>query len=115
MHASRRADARSGASSRLGLDENRDNWKKVTPSARLTSEVARGRPVVGFSMGARMTRTLEIDALRMAWFRGRPKRGGSPIRNAPANRQERTSRVIGLPQQKKRNDQNNCFLEQRRF
>jgi hypothetical protein len=47
-------------------------------------------------MGAGMTRTLVIDALRMGWFRGRPKRGSCPIRNAPANRQERASGVIGL-------------------
>jgi hypothetical protein len=58
--------------------------------------MARGRPAVGFSMGAGMTRTLVIDALRMGWFRGRPKRGSCPIRNAPANRQERASGVIGL-------------------
>jgi putative transposase len=33
------------------------------------------RMIVGWSMGARMTRDLVIDALRMAHFRRRPKRG----------------------------------------
>ena len=33
------------------------------------------RQVVGFSMGERMTRTLVLDALRMAWFRRRPAPG----------------------------------------
>jgi transposase InsO family protein len=33
------------------------------------------RHVVGFSMGERMTCTLVIDALRMAWFRRRPAPG----------------------------------------
>jgi transposase InsO family protein len=33
------------------------------------------RQVVGFSMGERMTRSLVIDALRMAWFRRRPAPG----------------------------------------
>ena len=33
------------------------------------------RQVVGFSMSERMTRTLVIDALRMAWFRRRPAAG----------------------------------------
>jgi putative transposase len=33
------------------------------------------RMIVGWSMGARMTRELVIDALRMAYFRRRPKRG----------------------------------------
>ena len=33
------------------------------------------RMIVGWSMGARMTRDLVIDALRMAYFRRRPKRG----------------------------------------
>lgn len=33
------------------------------------------RMIVGWSMGPRMTRDLVIDALRMAYFRRRPKRG----------------------------------------
>jgi transposase InsO family protein len=33
------------------------------------------RQVVGFAMGQRMTRTLVIDALRMAWFRRHPAPG----------------------------------------
>ena len=33
------------------------------------------RQVVGFAMSERMTRKLVIDALRMAWFRGRPASG----------------------------------------
>ena len=33
------------------------------------------RQVVGFAMGERMTRTLVMDALRMAWFRRRPAPG----------------------------------------
>ena len=33
------------------------------------------RQVVGFAMGQRMTRTLVMDALRMAWFRRRPAPG----------------------------------------
>lgn len=33
------------------------------------------RQVVGFSMGEQMTRSLVIDALRMAWFRRRPAAG----------------------------------------
>ena len=33
------------------------------------------RQVVGFAMGERMTRTLEMDALRMAWFRRHPAQG----------------------------------------
>ena len=33
------------------------------------------RQVVGFAMGQRMTRTLVIDALRMAWFRRQPAAG----------------------------------------
>jgi transposase InsO family protein len=33
------------------------------------------RRVVGFAMGQRMTRTLVIDALRMAWFRRQPTAG----------------------------------------
>jgi len=33
------------------------------------------RSVVGWAMGERMTRELTLDALRMAWFRRRPKPG----------------------------------------
>jgi hypothetical protein len=33
------------------------------------------RQVVGFAMGERMTRTLVMDALRMAWFRRHPAAG----------------------------------------
>jgi len=33
------------------------------------------RQVVGFAMGERMTRTLVMDALRMAWFRRHPAPG----------------------------------------
>jgi transposase InsO family protein len=33
------------------------------------------RQVVGFAMGQRMTRTLVMDALRMAWFRRHPAPG----------------------------------------
>jgi len=33
------------------------------------------RQVVGFAMGGRMTRTLVMDALRMAWFRRHPAPG----------------------------------------
>jgi putative transposase len=33
------------------------------------------RQVVGFAMGERMTRTLVVDALRMAWFRRHPAPG----------------------------------------
>ena len=33
------------------------------------------RQVVGFAMGQRMTRTLVMDALRMAWFRRHPAAG----------------------------------------
>jgi transposase InsO family protein len=33
------------------------------------------RQVIGFAISERMTRKLVIDALRMAWFRGRPASG----------------------------------------
>ena len=34
-----------------------------------------GRQVVGWAIGPRMTKTLVLDALRMAWFRRRPAPG----------------------------------------
>jgi putative transposase len=38
------------------------------------------RQVVGFAMGERMTRTLVMDALRMAWFRAIPRGPDLPFR-----------------------------------